>query len=302
MLAVVGLGCGVAGRPEPPLVAPDPDAGLSLETIDATVDEKPGDVKLRFAWPAALAGRCATIARRIEPTGNQVVRTAYSLRAQRDGEQVRIESFDAALPADVPAAMRPLAETWHAEWVTDGQGRLLRATPLDAGLEAPERAAVTARMVQRWQTLVGAWTGRTLPLAATYTVTAPEQTAEGPVRLQISVRADGRVPCEPGDTASRCVRLRILSQPTGNDRDAVARVAARELLPADEFLLYESSRVRAFGAMTDVMLVTEPDTLVPHRFTERRVLRMRVDPLIGTGGIDVNRQDVVTTACTWGGR
>jgi hypothetical protein len=45
--------------------------------------------------------------------------------------------------------------------------------------------------------------------------------------------------------------------------------------------------------------VTEPKTLVPHRITERRLLQLRIDPLVGGDGLDVNRQDEVTTACSW---
>jgi hypothetical protein len=96
-----------------------------------------------------------------------------------------------------------------------------------------------------------------------------------------------------------CVRLRIFSQPTAGDAAVVARLVARELLPADAFTLYEPSRVRALSTQTTVVLVTEPETLLPHRVTERRVLQLRIDPLIGDDGVDVNRQDEVTTACRW---
>jgi hypothetical protein len=299
MLAVLALGCAATLRSGQAIPAPDLDAGASLESVAAQVDEDTKDVKLRFEWPTPLSGRCATVARRIELRGTQTIRTAHSVRAQPDGDQLRVETFDVEVPADAPATVLPLAETWHAEWLVDAQGRLLRAQSLDPLLDAAARAVVTTRLAQRWQSLVGAWAGRTLPIDVTYTATAPEQTSGGPVRLQITVRVDGRVPCEPGTKVARCVRLRIVSQPTSNDTVAVAKLAARELLPADEFLLYEPARVRGFSAMTTIVLVTEPDTLVPHRFTERRMFELRIDPLVGTDGVDVNRQDVVTTACRW---
>ena len=193
-LAVLALGCGVTGGPRLPMVAPDLEAGTVLESTAAQVDEKPGDVTLRFAWPSSISGRCATIARRIEKQGTQVIRAAHSVRAEPDGGQLRVETFDVEVPADAPAAVRPLAETWHAEVLVDGQGRLLRAQSLDPALDADMRGMVTTRLAERWQLLVGAWAGRTLPIDSTYTATAPQQTSAGPVRLRITVRADGRVP------------------------------------------------------------------------------------------------------------
>lgn len=267
--------------------------------MPAVVGKTPGDVALRFAWPLPVEGACATVARRIEGSGTQVLRTTSRLQARAEGDQIRVDTVDADIPADAPAALLQLAETWPAERLVDAQGRLLRVQPLDPNLGAAERAAITRRLAQRWQSLVSAWAGRLLPLDATYSVTAPEQTPEGPVRLQIAIRADGRVPCEVGADGANCVRLRIFSQPTAGDGPAVARLVARELLSADAFALYEPSRVRAFATQTTVVLVTDPETLLPRRVTERRVLQLRVDPLLGDDGIDVNRQDEVTTACAW---
>jgi hypothetical protein len=257
------------------------------------------DVALQFAWPAPASGRCATVARRIEASGSQTVRTAQSMRVERDGDQLRVESYDPEIPPDAPRSVVPLAETWYAERLIGPEGRLLRAGSLDGALGATERTMISTRLAQRWQFLVGAWAGRTLPMGVTYKATAPEQTAEGPVRLQLAVRADGYVPCEAGALPPRCVRLRILSQPSPSDAPVVARLAARDLLSADEFMLYESSRVKAFTAQTMIVLVTEPDTLLPHRVSERRVLRLQIDPLVGDDGVDLDRRDEVTQVCSW---
>jgi hypothetical protein len=298
-LAALALGCMTAGGPRPGPLPPDLEAGAPLESMPAAVGKTPGNVTLRFAWPLPVDGQCATVARRIEGSGTQVLRTTSRVRARAEGDQVRVDTVDVEVPAEASAALLGLAETWRAERLVDAQGRLLRVQPLDPNLGAAERTAITMHLAQRWQSLVSAWAGRSLPLDATYSATAPEQTAEGPVRLQIAIRADGRVPCEPGAEDARCVRLRILSQPTEGDGPAVARLVARELLPADAFALYEPSRVRAFATQTTVVLVTDPDTLLPRRVTERRMLQLRVEPLLGNDGLDVNRQDEVTTACAW---
>ena len=297
-LAGLAVGCAAIELPGP-AVAPDLEAGGSLETMPVPTTETPADIALRFAWPLPSEGRCVTLARRIEGTGAQVLRTASRLHAEPDGDQIRVDTLDVEVPPDAPKALLPLAETWHAERLVDGQGRLLRVQPLDPGVSAAERSAMTARLAQRWQSMVSAWAGRTVPLGVTYSATAPEQTADGVVRLQIAIRADGRVPCEPEAKERRCVRLRILSQPTAADAPGLARVVARDLLSADAFTLYEPSRVRTFVTQTTVVLITDPETLLPRRITERRTLQLRIDPLIGGDGVDVNRQDEVTTACAW---
>jgi hypothetical protein len=298
-LAVLALGCAAIESPGPAVRAPDLEAGAALESMRVESTETPADIALRFAWPLPSQGRCVTMARRIEGTGAQVLRATSSLRAERDGDQIRVDTVDVEVPSDAPAQLLPLAETWHAERLVDGQGRLLRVQPLDPHVSPAQRSAMTARLAQRWQSMVSAWAGRTVPLGVTYSATAPEQTAEGTVRLQIAIRADGRVPCEPGAKIARCVRLRILSQPTAADAPGLARVVARDLLSPDAFTLYDPSRVRTFVTQTTVVLITDPETLQPRRVTERRTLQLRIDPLIGDDGVDVNRQDEVTTACAW---
>lgn len=298
-LVVLALGCAVTEPTGPAMQAPDLDASATLESQPAEVGSKPGDVTLRFDWPVPSEGRCATVARRIEASGTQMVRTASSIGVRRDGDQLRVDTFDVEVPPDAPAALLPLAETWPAERLVDLQGRLLRVQPSDTTVDAGAAHTITTRLAQRWQSLVSAWAGRSLPIDATYSATAPEQTSAGPVRFQIAIRVDGHVPCERGAKVARCVRLRIHSQPTANDAPLVARLAARELLSAEAFTLYEASRVRAFSTQSTIVLVTEPKTLLPHRITERRVLQLRIDPLVGGDGLDVNRQDEVTTACSW---
>ena len=159
-LALLALGCATIATPRPSPQAPDLEAGASLESMPAAVGKTPGDVALRFAWPLPVEGECATVARRIEGSGTQVLRTVSRLHARAEGDQIRVDTTDADVPADAPAALLPLAETWPAERLVDAQGRLLRVQPLDPNIGASERAAITRRIAQRWQSLVSAWAGR----------------------------------------------------------------------------------------------------------------------------------------------
>ena len=298
-LAAVAASCGLGPIAPRAVETPDLDRGATLESMPVEVGEKPGDVALHFAWPAPAEGRCASVARRVETKGTQTLRVTFGIRVTPDGDQLRVETFDYALPPEAPHDVEPLVEPWGAERLVDRQGRLLGVQLLDTGLSSAERTVATARVTQQWQAVVGVWAGRTLPVGVTYSATAPEPSLEGPVRLQLAIRVDGRLPCRAGGATNDCVRMRVLSQPTAGDAAIVARLAARELLPPDEFALYEPSRVKAFAAQNDLVLVTDPDTLLPRRWTERRALRLRIDPLVGPSGTDVDRQDELTTACVW---
>jgi hypothetical protein len=136
----LALGCATIDTPRPSPRAPDLEAGASLESMPAVVGKTPGDVALRFAWPSAeeRAPRWP----RIEGGGTQVLRTVSRLHARAEGDQIRIDTTAADIPADAPAALLPLAETWPASgW--SGQDGLLRVQPLDPNIGAPRRAAIT---------------------------------------------------------------------------------------------------------------------------------------------------------------
>jgi hypothetical protein len=287
--------------------APTVDATAVLETVPATgVGET---VLLRFAWPEVLDGRCASRLVRAGSGGAARSESTYGLRAEHDGDHIRIRTFevqgglesDPALPLDTALVVD----------VVDRRGRHLGFEGIDAALEAMPQfrgasdaqrhglaEALRGRLARNWKLTVGAWVDRELPLGATYAASAPEAVeGGGSVRMRIAIRADGRIPCHPGAAERRCVRLHLRSQPDDERVEALAPALLRELVP-ERSMDPRAMVVQGVAAVTDVTLVTEPDTLVPYRLTTRRYLAIRGSTLDEPDFVRELREEA-TRVCRW---
>jgi len=290
-----------------PVETPGVDATAMLESVPATgVGET---VLLRFAWPEVLEGRCASRLARVGTGGAARSESTYGMRAERDGDRIRIATFDVQGGAASGPAL-PL-DTALVVDVVDRSGRHLGFEGIDAALEvvpemqaasAPQRRALAEalreRLARNWKLTVGAWVDRELPLGATYAASAPENVeGGGSVRMRIAIRADGRIPCQPGAAERRCVRLHLRSQPDDERVELLAPALLRELAP-EQSIDPRAMVVQAVAAVTDVSLVTEPDTLVPYRFTMRRYLAIRGSTLDEPDFTRELREEA-TRVCQW---
>jgi hypothetical protein len=121
-----------------------------------------------------------------------------------------------------------------------------------------------ANMVANWNQVVGAWTGVTLEQGRLYQsvrtdVVPALANIEVPVEAEIVYR--GKVPCTARSTRRLCVQL-----------DMQSSIASERLTVALEPLLRQWQQQHAAAVRLDqlemnstVRLVTEPDTLIPHR-------------------------------------
>ena len=115
--------------------------------------------------------------------------------------------------------------------------------------------------------------------------------------MRILIQADGRVPCEPNSMVHDCVRLRFRSQPDDPRLDAWLPTLLRELMPRQAI---DPSTVvlRTAIAETEVLVITEPTTLIPHRFTHRRHVALQANSL-EVPDIDRAMREDVTRVCRW---
>jgi len=276
----VALGCMACGarspRPSDEPVAPAPDDSAALESVPAR--GVGGVLTLRFAWPDGLTGRCRT-RRRVGGAGpaEPEKETSFRVRVQHAPDEIRIVNDDLSTGAS------PLTE------IVERDGRY--RTSGHAG-------ETDAALAQTWKLLVGAWAGRELPLGATYSATAPESMpGGGTVRVRIAIQADGRVPCRPSAPTADCVRLRLYSEP--EERVSPGLVATLLALVAPESGIRAQAFVpRIASIATSAVVVTEPDTLIPHRFTLRRRY-----VLAGTAPEEPDfareRGEEITRVCAW---
>jgi hypothetical protein len=184
----------------------------------------------------------------------------------------------------------------------EGIEAALAAMPqMDGASPAQLRAladALRGRLARNWKLTVGAWVDREMPLGATYAASAPEAVeGGGTVRMRIAIRADGHVPCHPGAAERRCVRLHLRSEPDDTRVELLAPALLRELAPG-QAIDPRAMVVQGVAALTDVSLVTEPDTLIPHRFTMRRYLAIRGSTLDEPDFMRELREEA-TRVCRW---
>jgi hypothetical protein len=227
-------------------------------------------VSERFEFPEPLSPLATTVDAGVASIGGPSLPVSLlspTLVVDAQGEVLRVEDVER------------VAEFWRhalAGAAPASPGGAARAESLSAMLFS-ERA-LTQRASQSWNQIVRAWAGTSLELGVEYEVSDPANAEGGaasvPTRRHHS--AAERVPCRPdlGDTDLRCVRLELVAEV---DPEALARASSQrlralmekaapgEVIPDDMF--------RRFENVQRVTVITEPDTLRPHRAVLREEKR-----------------------------
>jgi hypothetical protein len=230
-------------------------------------------IELHFAWPVGLTARVEYEENGEEksPEGAEsiVFRSSHRMRVEQVEEGIRVvhdefsiepvTSAEGAKSSRSPSSQDTLETESEGEvgdllpdLIVDHTGKLLRITGTDrlradalermskgteqtpesrARLErfiehAVSDAALTERATRDWNALVSLWVGVRLAVGVT-----PAPLVQGGASDRLSVTA--RVPCDAKGGDAKCVRIELVSQPTPELRNTI-------------------------------LLVTEPDRLVPH--------------------------------------
>ena len=283
------------------LAAPARAAGPT-EEAPAQPARGPEVVSLRFDWPAALEAQ-VTYRHTRQRTGTpDAVFTARWLQsAERDGAGWRIVTRDTRWNGEAPFPPALAEEALRAsEQVVQRiapEGEFLELENADAlrpvlvrvfEERAPEaqaeRAAALAEASARaeaeelWNLGVGFWIGAELELGKPYVMQGEAELPLLPgVRAAQAVefRVRRRVPCVAGERAPRCVEVLLRSTP---DRAALRRssraLVARLAGPGAEAALGDSAHRAEVSAESELVLVTEPATLLPRRMVWTRSVRL----------------------------
>ena len=244
-----------------------------------------GPVALGFAWPEGFQSHVliAHESRRsgAEPTG---LIARQRIVAERKGGEIWVFTRDVAARGNQPDLDSTVKITEALVQVVTPDGKFRRAEGLEQALAAiktttPDdrenaRQALIRSTAFDWELMVGAWAGEKL---------SPGQTRRKQVKayvpdlvavealLDVEYGLEGRVPCTEEDTVRRCVELSYRARVAPEDRAAtverIRRAAASkpgEPIPED------------VHAELEVLLVAEPETLVPHRMSQREHRRLRL--------------------------
>ncbi|HSN14639.1 MAG TPA: hypothetical protein VLT61_08400, partial [Anaeromyxobacteraceae bacterium] len=240
------------------------------------------------AWPERMEGR------RIEKSlanGPSDAPRRVSIRAERRGAEAWLTTMRPD-PEREPAAERADESPERAEppLVAGPDGRFARLEGLDAlieeeasfqvGLAASKAEAEDARRAARekigrlaaeareqWSYQVEAWVGRSLELGTVVATTARVPVAAVPgleVEQRVALSARKWVSCAPGGIDRRCLELTLKA-------DAGPEAFRKGLAAAG------GKAAKGFedgSLVVEVVLVTDPETLLPWRYSFTRRLRL----------------------------
>lgn len=295
-----------------------------VEASDAPTVER---IALAFAWPAGFAARVTgmestRITSDLVESGSRS-RLSYRVRLEPDPAGARIRYEDFAFPADggepmvklsaVPG-LEPLARALRPSFLVSSDGRFGGTPGLEDEVTAINRE-LTALHGRRdglpagapplptlfsgevfrrhapagWGPMVELWAGREIELGARYDVTLVTRMPlldGAQIEMNGELRVSGRVACDEPGGPPRCVELVLVTRPDP--------LALLPLLGAD------GQRDGGGGSAAPVTvtrveldetirLVTEPETLIPHRVeaTKRARVKLRLaDGSVHTDALD----------------
>jgi hypothetical protein len=250
----------------------------------------PEVVPLRFAWPLP-ADAHVTYRRTRTRTGAKPSSflARFRSRVEREEGGLRITTSGTSWKGDLPFPAGAAAEAIRAseevvQRVTaEGEFAGLEGTEamrpvlrrmfdeLKVPPEQAERAVALAEGSMRgeaeelWNLAVGFWTGADLELAETYVMDTESELPFAPgVRAASAVEFEvrRRVPCAAGEREARCVEVTLRATP---ERAAVERAAPAILARLAGAEPVPREALRDLAVESELVLVTEPGTLLPRR-------------------------------------
>jgi hypothetical protein len=278
-------------------------AGPRARAQEARPGKGPDVAALRFAWPDRLSAAVA-FRRSLSVTGGPERRFSarWTVRAERgEGGTMRIRTTGAEWDGDLPFpegfAAHALRASERIVEVVDGEGAFLRLEGLEAMravlAKLYELAEVSPPNVERaigiaaaamqgeaetlWNLEVGFWTGADLEVGETYEM---ESEGEPPLlpgvrtaqALEFKVRR--RVPCTARDRTPRCVEVMLRSTPDPAVLPRIGRALVREAWGRGPGREPEAVEIREVAAEDELLLVTDPATLLPHDVAWTRSVRV----------------------------
>jgi hypothetical protein len=290
------LAAAAAGTPAG-AAQPAPRAAAGTPAAPAAASDR--IVRLRFAWTAPLRARVTYRKTRVGPAGRTSFTARYEERVEADGDGLRIEARDTSWRGDLAFPRSVEKEAIRASEAVvqrvGAGGEFLGLDGVEAMRpvlarvfeeakvppEAAERAVLLALGAMRseaeeaWNLAVGFWTGADLALGESYALVSEADIpllpgARAEQAVEFAVRR--RVPCTAQERSLRCVEATLRATP---DRAALERASgalvARLLAPGEE---PPEDAARELSAESEIVLVTEPETLLPRRVAWTKAVRL----------------------------
>ncbi len=256
---------------------------LTGERASAQASRDAEVVSLHFGWkPGHVAD---VVERRERLSGGTSVGAAelrYRLAVRAEGDALVVDRSEEPGPPPPGALVVPepsiriTREGAFAGVVDEGalRERTRAALTAQLGERASEGAALIASATQPellraraqgdWNLLIESWLGgRAFALGGVYQLSAKEERPDGALQLRYEIGASRRVPCSASETRLRCVELGMRWSPIAEHAERALRAQLAGAIPAEAKLTEPALR-------TEVLLVAEPGTMLPHSYRFRR--------------------------------
>ncbi|MBN2172195.1 MAG: hypothetical protein JW819_12820 [Candidatus Krumholzibacteriota bacterium] len=278
-------------------------------------------IALRFDWPAGTEILVESSKRRLrdmESRHSDITTTGeYTLRIEPapDGLRIRhsemrnvtVDGGDGGRAAEISGLMMQLGDI-SPDYVVSPRGELLRIEGMDeiasrmraffapmldslASAEATARVGTLMESVLReealfnkaaeiWNAMIWTWAGEQYELGAVYSMASEEPSPVMPSVTFPMVYEFGVLECAScadGADPRSCVRIELSSYIDPEQRDSVV-AKLFELMGLEG----DASTMGEFDFTNRVVLLTEPGTLLPHRFETTR----SISSVVVEGGVE----------------
>lgn len=271
-------------------------------------------VTLDFDWPVGMRADVDLVKMRIagseQMADSSRIRVTYEMAVEDhpEGRLIHYSGFSVpglAAPVGLEQRMLQVASSVVPSYVVSEEGLLLHVHELAelradivgwmrdevggedmGGFEAILDQLLTEETLhmlaaEEWGMLVSAWAGAEFEIGAAYELYAEEPVpllGNAMVPFHYELGASGRVSCRDGGSDRDCVELILRSRPDpdefGPRLDAFLREMLESAVDGGELppISYDDFEVR-----NEIVLIAEPDGLIPHMLTSTRIAEMVID-------------------------
>lgn len=266
-------------------------------------------IALSFDWPDGLRARVRTTSVKSQSLGTQSrtqdMVSTYTMTATRGDRGTSVEFGDFQIDRPGGSEDDRMVETilaYRPGFLVDAGGELMELVGLETlrdllvplqermnsapeelqlGLQAVAQTVANeeylkARAGADWNHLIGSWVGRTLT-PGTVERKSEDTPASGildhpiPTEVTVSIaRIDACHRSGPRD----CVRLRLTREPRSDELREAMLPNLAEILGVEDWGPQGAPELGDVTATSQLIVDTEPDTLVPHRVEALRVLSL----------------------------
>lgn len=287
-------------------------AGCASSTPRAEGPAGP-ELTLQFAWPEGVTAKVRSDQRKSRG-GQEFERSVVTEKRswERSGSELLIRATEVDVEGDDQRATMLEQMTPPTDVVDATTGRFLRLDDVDAAVSALQSAiseggegaansdAMTALLKSTlvsaaesdWDNAVGFWVGRTVTIGR-----GGKEERIGPglpgserMKLTYAYRAERAIPCNGRSLEQKCVLLTVEVTP---DREQLPEIGNRFIQAMEAAAGREGAEappISDFQLTTHLELVTEPQTLLPHRFLKKVAMTVEFD-IPGRGKVKMEQAE-----------